>query len=236
MGGPWEAGRRCSEPRVTAWPTAIMLALGGGASNALNRALRANVIDIPSIAANTDAQDLKRSLAATRLQLGATLTKGLGAGGDPEVGRDAVQTDFDALVAALAGVDLVVIIACLGGGTGSGGAAVAWRAAEAAGAIPYLVVTLSLPFEGRRRARTAADALAEVSRVTGGRLVVAETPVPPPEDRVTLAEMFARSDASVISAVQAGIGASPADGPQDSRRAHNHTARFVASKVHKPGP
>lgn len=184
---------------------AVVLALGGGASNTLNRAIRTGALDVPSIAANTDAQDLKRSLAPTRLQVGTKLTKGLGAGGDAEVGRDAAKVDFDELVAALAGAEVVVILACLGGGTGSGGAGVVCRAVEAAGAIPYLVVTLPLPFEGRRRARTATDALAELGRVTGGLLAVAETPMPPPEDRVTMAEMFARCDASVISAAQAAL-------------------------------
>ena len=196
-----------------------VLALGGGASNALNRAIRTNAIELPSIAANTDAQDLKRSLAPTRLQLGTKLTKGLGAGGDAEVGRDATQADFDVLVAALAGAEVVVILACLGGGTGSGGAGVVCRAVETAGAIPYLVVTLPLPFEGRRRARTATDALAELGDMSAGRLVVAETPMPPPEDRVTMAEMFARCDASVISAVQVALavvrGESAPDGSLD---------------------
>ena len=112
----------------------VIIALGSGAGNALDRMARAGTIDATFIAANTDAQDLKRSLAPVRMLLGQKLTKGLGASGDAEVGRDAVAGDREALAAAVAGAEVVIVIAALGGGTGSGGAPVVVDIAREIGA------------------------------------------------------------------------------------------------------
>lgn len=159
--------------RATATRRALAIALGGGAGNALNGMVRAGVIDAAFIAANTDAQDLKRSVAPIRLLLGQKLTKGLGASGDAETGRDAVAGDREALVAAVADAEVVLVIAALGGGTASGGAPVVVTLAREAGAVVVAVVNRPWPFEGRRRLRVADAALAELTSACDGLLVIA---------------------------------------------------------------
>lgn len=183
-----------------------ILALGGGASNALNHLIRAGGVPATLVAVNTDAQDLWRSLAPTKLQLGAHLVRGLGCGGDPEVGRDCAHADRPALAAVLAGAELVVVLAGLGGGTGSGAAPVVCEVAAELGVGVLAVVTLPFPFEGRRRRRVAEDALVALMQAAGGRVVVADTPVPPDgEQRLTMQELFARSDATVANIVRAAV-------------------------------
>jgi cell division protein FtsZ len=145
--------------------TATILALGTGAGNALNRMVRAGTIDATFIAANTDAQDLKRSAASVRFLLGQKLTKGLGASGDAETGRDAVAGDREALAAVMAGAEVVIVIAALGGGTGSGAAPVVVNFAGDTGALVVAVVTKPWPFEGRRRRRVADEGFVELTKV-----------------------------------------------------------------------
>lgn len=148
---------------TTAW--CVVLALGSGAGNALNRMARAGAIDATFMAANTDAQDLKRSAAPVRLLLGQKLTKGLGASGDTETGRDAVAGDREALAAAVADAEVVIVIAALGGGTGSGGAPVVVNLARQAGKVVVAIVTHPWAFEGRRRRRVADEGFAELTKV-----------------------------------------------------------------------
>ncbi len=182
-----------------------IIALGGGASNAVNQMIRAGDIAADFIAANTDVQDLKRSKAPTRLQVGAALVKGLGAGGDAEIGRAAAEADREAIALVLAGAQLVIVVAALGGGTGSGGASVICQVAKAGGAVVVSVVTLPLPFEGRRRRMVADAALTALDGSAPDRNVVVEIPIPPREDGVSLAGMFALTDAAVAAEVRSVI-------------------------------
>jgi cell division protein FtsZ len=133
-----------------------VLGLGGGGSNAVNRMIDLGLEGVSFIAANTDAQALEQSLAPTRLQLGPHRTRGLGAGGQPEIGAAAAEESRPELREALAGADLVFLAAGLGGGTGSGAIAVAAEVARSVGALAVAVVTTPFSFEASRR-RANAD-------------------------------------------------------------------------------
>jgi cell division protein FtsZ len=139
-----------------------VVGVGGGGTNAVNRMIAAGLRGVDFIAMNTDAQALSQSNAQTKIQLGARLTKGLGAGGVPEVGLKAAEESRDAIAAALKGADMVFITAGLGGGTGTGGTPVVAECAKEAGALTVGVVTKPFSFEGRRRATQAERGLADL--------------------------------------------------------------------------
>jgi len=128
----------------------------------VNRMIRAKVEGVEFIAANTDQQALKLSQAPVKLQIGAKLTKGLGAGANPEVGRKAALEDTEKIIEALEGSDMVFITAGLGGGTGSGSAPVVASLASELGALTVAVVTKPFAFEGKRRLTQAEHALSEL--------------------------------------------------------------------------
>lgn len=129
--------------------------VGGGGGNAINTMIEEGLQGVEFIAANTDAQALGRNLAPLKLQLGARLTKGLGAGANPDVGRDAALEDRDLLRESLAGADMVFITAGLGGGTGTGAGPVVAEVAREVGALTVAVVTRPFTFEGQTRKRQA---------------------------------------------------------------------------------
>lgn len=139
-----------------------VIGVGGGGTNAVNRMIRARVEGVEFIAANTDMQALKMSQAPVKLQLGAKLTKGLGAGASPEIGRKAALEDTEKIIEALEGADMVFITAGLGGGTGSGAAPVVASLASELGALTVAVVTKPFAFEGKRRMAQAEQALSEL--------------------------------------------------------------------------
>src|SRR5271165_1389895 len=139
-----------------------VIGVGGGGCNAVNRMIRAKVEGVEFITANTDLQALKLSQAPTKLQLGAKLTKGLGAGANPETGRKAALEDTEKIIEALEGSDMIFITAGLGGGTGSGAAPVVASLASELGALTVAVVTKPFAFEGKRRQQQAEQALSEL--------------------------------------------------------------------------
>src|SRR5580658_10522250 len=139
-----------------------VIGVGGGGTNAVNRMIRAKLEGVEFIAANTDLQALKLSQAPVKLQLGNKLTKGLGAGANPEVGRKAALEDTDKILEALDGADMVFVTAGLGGGTGSGAAPVVANLASELGALTVAVVTKPFAFEGKRRMQQAEQSLAEL--------------------------------------------------------------------------
>jgi hypothetical protein len=132
-----------------------VIGVGGGGCNAVNRMIRAKVEGVEFIAANTDLQALKLSQAPIKLQLGGKLTKGLGAGANPEIGRKAALEDTDKIIEALEGSDMVFLTTGLGGGTGSGAAPVVASLASELGALTVAVVTKPFLFEGKRRQQQA---------------------------------------------------------------------------------
>jgi cell division protein FtsZ len=139
-----------------------VIGVGGGGSNAVNRMIRAKLEGVEFIAANTDLQALKLSQAPIKLQLGAKLTKGLGAGANPDIGRKGALEDTEKIIEVLEGSDMIFITAGLGGGTGSGAAPVVASLASELGALTVAVVTKPFAFEGKRRMLQAEHALSEL--------------------------------------------------------------------------
>ncbi len=139
-----------------------VIGIGGGGSNAVNRMIEAGIEGIEFLVANTDLQALKRSRAPIKIQLGSRLTKGLGAGADPGVGRDAALEDTDKIIEVLEGADMVFVTTGLGGGTGTGGAPIIASLATELDALTVAVVTKPFHFEGRRRMQQAEQGLREL--------------------------------------------------------------------------
>jgi len=139
-----------------------VVGVGGGGSNAVNRMIASRMVGVEFIAVNTDCQALKSSQAPVKLQIGAKLTKGLGAGSNPEVGRQAALEDTDKLLESLDGADMIFITTGLGGGTGTGATPVVASLASELGALVVGVVTKPFAFEGRRRREQAELGLGEL--------------------------------------------------------------------------
>jgi len=136
-----------------------VIGVGGGGSNAVNRMVAAGLEGVEFIVANTDAQALAQNRASMKIQIGERLTKGLGAGADPNVGRQAALEDTETVIQALSGADMVFVTAGLGGGTGTGAAPVIASLAGELGALTVAVVTKPFKFEGRKRAIHADEGL-----------------------------------------------------------------------------
>jgi cell division protein FtsZ len=141
-----------------------VIGVGGGGSNAVNRMIAADLKGVDFLVANTDAQALQMSKAPLKIQLGAKLTKGLGAGANPEIGRRAALEDTEKIIEALEGADMVFVTSGLGGGTGTGGAPIVASLARELGALTVAVVTKPFAFEGKRRMLQAEQGLAELSQ------------------------------------------------------------------------
>ncbi len=149
-----------------------VIGVGGGGGNAVNTMIRSHVEGVEFITANTDAQALRRSEAPMKIQLGSTLTKGLGAGANPEVGREAAEEDHHRLVELFTGSDMVFVAAGMGGGTGTGAAPVIAKAAKAAGALTVGVVTKPFSREGKQRTLRADAGVIELRDVVDSLVVV----------------------------------------------------------------
>jgi len=147
-------------------PNAIIkvIGIGGGGGNAVAHMVNSSVEGVEFICANTDSQAIKNSGAKLQLQLGGNVTKGLGAGANPEVGRQAALEDRERIVEALEGADMVFITAGMGGGTGTGAAPVVAQLAKEMGILTVAVVTKPFPFEGRRRMQVALKGIEELSQ------------------------------------------------------------------------
>ena len=139
-----------------------VIGVGGGGSNAVNRMIDEGIKGVEFIVVNTDAQALTLTKAGTRVRLGEKLTRGLGAGGDPEVGRKAAEESADELYAALKGSDMVFVTAGMGGGTGTGAAPVVAQIAKESGALTIGVVTRPFTFEGMRRLQSADSGITKL--------------------------------------------------------------------------
>ncbi len=136
-----------------------VVGVGGGGSNAVNRMITAGLRGVEFIAINTDAQALAMSNADKKIHIGGKLTRGLGAGGDPEVGRQAAEETREELTEVLEGADMVFVTAGMGGGTGTGGAPIIAQVARELGSLTIGVVTRPFSFEGRRRAGAAEEGI-----------------------------------------------------------------------------
>src|SRR5437588_4378015 len=128
-----------------------VIGVGGGGGNAVNRMIQAGIKGVEFMVANTDVQAMRNSLAPVKLQIGAKLTKGLGAGANPEIGKQAALEDTDRILEALSGADMIFITTGMGGGTGTGAAPIIASLAAELGALTVAVVTKPFAFEGKRR-------------------------------------------------------------------------------------
>ena len=149
-----------------------VICIGGGGGNAVNTMISYNLKGVEFIAANTDAQALKASASPIKIQLGVEMTKGLGAGSDPEVGRSAAMETRDALKEYIEGSDMVFITAGLGGGTGTGGAPIVAEISKELGILTVAVVTKPFLFEGRKRNMQAEKGVAELREIVDTIIVV----------------------------------------------------------------
>lgn len=139
-----------------------VIGVGGGGGNAVEHMVRQNIEGVEFIVANTDAQAMKNSSARSLLQLGSTITKGLGAGANPEIGRQAALEDRERIAEMLEGADMVFITAGMGGGTGTGGAPIVAQVAKDMGILTVAVVTKPFPFEGKKRMEIAKNGIEEL--------------------------------------------------------------------------
>ena len=180
-----------------------VVGVGGSGGNALNTMIQNGLEGVEFIAANTDAQALDRSLAPVKIQLGPQLTRGLGAGGNPEVGRKAALEDVQRISEALEGADMVFVTAGMGGGTGTGAAPIISQVANDLGALTVGVVTKPFLFEGRKRAKNAErgvqeliDCIDSIITIPNQRLMALG------DDDITMLDAFARADDVLLQAVQ----------------------------------
>ncbi|MBI4539663.1 MAG: cell division protein FtsZ [Gemmatimonadetes bacterium] len=154
-----------------------VVGVGGGGGNAVNRMIDEELEGVDFVSVNTDTQALKNSRAPFKLQIGKKLTRGLGAGARPEVGRQAIAENAEEVRAALEGADLVFLTAGMGGGTGTGAAPIIGEMAREMGALTIAIVTKPFSFEGKKRLRQAEQGIAELRRTVDTLLVV-------PNDRI----------------------------------------------------
>ncbi|MDW7773220.1 MAG: cell division protein FtsZ [Desulfobulbaceae bacterium] len=180
-----------------------VIGVGGSGGNAINTMIERNLQGVEFIAANTDMQALEKSLADIRLQLGPGITKGMGAGADPEKGRDAAQESYDEIHNIIKGADMVFITAGLGGGTGTGAAPVIAKLSKESGALTVAVVTKPFYFEAKTRMRNAEKGWNELKKY-------ADTIITVPNDRLlslmqknsTLIDMMKKVDDVLLQAVK----------------------------------
>ena len=180
-----------------------VIGVGGGGGNAVNTMISAGLTGVEFIAVNTDAQDLRRSLAPRRFQLGAQLTKGLGAGANPEVGREAALEDRDRIAELVVGADMVFITAGMGGGTGTGAAPVIAQIAQECGALTVAVITRPFSFEGRRRRRQADDGIEAMTANVDTLITIPnQRLVNMASDRTSMKDAFRIADEVLLQAVR----------------------------------
>ncbi|GBE04230.1 cell division protein FtsZ [bacterium BMS3Abin09] len=149
-----------------------IVGVGGGGSNAVNSMIASSLQGVEFIAVNTDAQALESSLAHQRIQIGSSLTKGLGAGANPETGRQAAIDDRDIIEEAIKGADMVFVTAGMGGGTGTGAAPVVAETARALGILTTAVVTRPFLFEGNKRGRNAEQGIKELKKHVDSIIII----------------------------------------------------------------
>src|SRR5438270_4047004 len=180
-----------------------VVGVGGGGGNALNTMIMAGLTGVDFIAANTNCQALQHNRASGKIELGAQVTKGLGAGANPEIGRQAALEDRDRILAALEGADMVFVTAGMGGGTGTGGAPVIADLARSVGALTVGVVTKPFLFEGKRRLKQAESGLAELKNAVDTLITIPnQRLLAIADERTTLLDTFKKADEVLLNAVQ----------------------------------
>jgi cell division protein FtsZ len=180
-----------------------VIGVGGGGNNAVNRMISTNIVGVEFVAINTDRQAIRRSDAATQLIIGEKITKGFGAGSNPEIGQSAAEESLDELKKLLQDTDMVFVTAGMGGGTGTGAAPVVARVAQEMGILTVGIVTKPFAFEGARRAQQAERGISELSKYVDSLLVIPNEKLKQvSETRITLANAFEVADDVLRRGVQ----------------------------------
>jgi cell division protein FtsZ len=180
-----------------------VLGIGGAGGNAINRMITSGMDGVEFIAINTDAQDLDSNPAETKIQIGKDLTKGLGAGAKPEIGRKAIMHDKEAVSSIVAGSDLVFVTAGMGGGTGTGAAPVVAKICKELGILTVCIVTLPFNFEGPKKMSAAMKGIATMRNFCDTLIVIPNEKLLSVIDyNTTLEEGFAESDSVLLQAAQ----------------------------------
>lgn len=183
--------------------TIKVVGVGGAGCNAVNRMVEAGFTGVEFIAINTDAQVLEASKAPIKIQIGKNLTKGLGAGTDPEIGRQAAEEDSDEIRQHLEGADMVFITAGMGGGTGTGASPVIAEISRELGILTVAIVTKPFPFEGKQRMRRAEEGIKKLKEKTDTIIVIPnERLLKTVERQVKLTEAFKIADEVLMHGVQ----------------------------------
>lgn len=194
----------------------VAVGVGGGGGNMIGYMLREEIPGIELIIANTDAQVLEQSHAATKIQLGTKLTKGLGAGMKPEVGKESALESYEDIAHALEGADIVFVAAGLGGGTGTGAAPIIAKIAKEVGALTIAVVTKPFGFEGRKRLKLAEDGLEELKNESDCIVVIPNDKLLSIIDpKLGIKESFKIVDSVLARAVSGTSGVILASGDND---------------------
>lgn len=180
-----------------------VIGVGGAGGNAVNRMVEAGIKGVQFITANTDVQALESSNAETKIQLGPKLTRGLGAGSNPEVGQKAAQEIEEAIKEALEGADMIFVTAGMGGGTGTGAAPIVANIAKESGALTVGVVTRPFAFEGAKRSRFAADGITELKKDVDTLVIISNSKLLEIVDKKTpMGEAFSIADDVLRQGVQ----------------------------------
>ncbi len=180
-----------------------VIGIGGCGGNVVNTMIESGLEGVEFLAANTDSQDLARSKSGIKIQLGAELTKGLGAGSNPEVGKNAAIESREMLAGALRGADMVFVTAGMGGGTGTGAAPVVAEAARQSGALVVAVVTKPFAFEGQRKMRQAEEGLKRLREVVDTVITIPNQRLLSVASKSTpIADAFKKADEVLMSAVR----------------------------------
>ncbi len=190
------------DEQVTTGAKIIVIGVGGGGSNAVNRMIEAGIKGVEFIVVNTDVQALNDSQAPLKIQLGSELTRGLGAGANPDIGRQAAIEDTDKIMDVLEGADMVFVTTGLGGGTGTGAAPVIAALAIELGALTVAVVTKPFTVEGKKRMRQAEEGLAELRGCVDTIITIPNSKLKEVEEKISIIEAFRRADDILLQAVQ----------------------------------
>lgn len=189
------------EPPITGARIKV-IGVGGGGGNAVNRMIEAGIQNVDFIVANTDVQALNDSKAPMRIQLGSELTRGLGAGADPNIGRNAALEDTEKIMDVIEGSDMIFVTTGLGGGTGTGAAPVIAALATEMGALTVAVVTKPFAVEGKKRMAQAEKGLAELRGCVDTIITIPNSKLKDVEEMISIKEAFQRADDILLQAVQ----------------------------------
>lgn len=189
------------QPETNGQARIIVFGVGGGGGNAVEHMVRQNVKGITFVCANTDLQALNKLSAPNKIQIGADATRGLGAGANPEVGRNAAESNEDEIRAMLEGYDMAFITAGMGGGTGTGAAPVVARIAKEMGILTVAVVTTPFTFEGKRRAAAAQSGIEALTQHVDSIITIPNDKLTQAFRNLTMVDAFKKADDVLLYAV-----------------------------------